>query len=275
MKIRQNLLLFGATALLSACGHYSEDLAALDKQLGNERDWDVASASNQDLNNIMTAAGGEMQAISFNEALAREYHALAKAEQEAMDYKSAKMFTEKARAAMNGEQVEPAAASTPEGEQRRAALVNAIAMQMIPKNYYSLARAQAQYDSWQEQKGEADPQAANHCRDNFEQAMMALENPFMETKTYAVLFSDQTNTVSPEAQRILNEIAAFISEGNHTSYQLILSGGPDQIAAVKNKLLQMKFMEQRILIGEKPTADNAVQIDVLYAAPQNTEDQSI
>ncbi len=277
MKIRQNLLFFGTAALLSACGHYSEDLAALDKQFEkapHERTY--AYNGEQDLNNIMTAAGGEMSAISFSEALAREYHALAKTEQEAMDYPSAKLFTEKAKTAMSGQQVQPSAATTQEGQQRRAALMSALETQMTPENYMALARAQAQYDHWQEQKIEGHQgEDINRCRENFEQAMMALENPFTQTKTYAVLFTGQSNEVSPEAQNTLNDIAAFVSEGNYASYQLILSGAPEQLTAIRNKLVEMKFPETRVLVSDAPTAENAVQIDLRYAVPSQEQNQAI
>ena len=147
--------------------------------------------------------------------------------------------------------------------------MSALQTQMSPENYYSLAHAQVQYDSWQEQQDDGHKGAQiNHCREGFEQAMAALVNPFAETRAYTVSFAPGQNTVSPDAQRVLNEIASFISEGNHTSYQLILSGTPEQLAPVHEKLIQMNFPATRLLAGKQPVAANTVQIDLRYAVPQ-------
>ncbi len=272
MRPANKLILLPVLGLLTACGHYSEDMAALEKQFENAPAQTYALNTDQDLNAV-TPAAGAISAMPFNEALAREYYDLARTEQAEMDYQSAKLFTEKAKQAMAGENVLPVQAKTPQGLEKRLELMRALETQMQPENYMALARAQAQFDHWQEQKSEGhQTEDINQCQENFKQAMAALANPFTQTKSYAVMFGDVTD-ISAEAQKTLNEIAAYITENNIQNYLVALSGSEEQVKAVRAKLIEMKFPETRLITGQSQTAENTVALD-LKTAP-TIADQNI
>jgi hypothetical protein len=178
MKTSSSFLIL-SIFLLPACSHYSSDLSALEEQMGTTTY--VAVTDAPALDGITPAAGMETPAIPFHTILAQEYLALAKANEAAMDYKTARYFTEKAAAAMAGKPVAPGT-PTQFGIARdksqtlntaRAELIGKLQNDMVPANYAALAKAQTQYDSWlddvQDSKGDK-----GLCQDGFNEAMAQL-----------------------------------------------------------------------------------------------------
>lgn len=178
MKTRVSLALVTVAALgLSACSHYSDDLAALDSQAIQSAPTQVAM-SDTALATMTPAAGDETPSVPFAELLAQEYLALAKQNETAMDHKTARYFTVKAQAAKKGEAVAP---GTPEQfgisgaradavRSARAQLTAALKQNMTPNSQYALAKAQTQYDCWlddvQDGRGDTGP-----CAAGFKQSM--------------------------------------------------------------------------------------------------------
>mgnify|MGYP000980385383 CR=1 FL=1 len=176
MKTRVSLALVTVAVLgLSACSHYSDDLAALDTQ--TVRPVQVAM-TDEALATMTPAAGDDTPSVPFAELLAQEYLVLAKQNETAMDHKTARYFTVKAQAAKKGESVVP---GTPEQfgisgaradavRSARAQLTAALKQNMTPNSQYALAKAQAQYDCWlddvQDGRGDTGP-----CVAGFKQSM--------------------------------------------------------------------------------------------------------
>lgn len=181
MKSSSPLLLL-SVLILPACAHYSSDISALEQQMGTTTY--VAVTDAPALDGITPAAGMEAPAVPFHTILAQEYLALAKANEAAMDYKTARYFTEKAAAAASGKPVAPGIPSQfgiarDQSEQLNAARVELVARlqnNMAPANYAALAKAQTQYDSWlddvQDDKGDK-----GTCQDGFNRAMAELIAP--------------------------------------------------------------------------------------------------
>lgn len=178
MKTRVSLALVTFAALgLSACSHYSEDLASMDSPAVQPASTQVAMTDTA-LATMTPAAGDETPSVPFAELLAQEYLVLAKQNETAMDHKTARYFTVKAQAAKKGEAVAP---GTPEQfgisgaradavRSARAQLTAALKQNTSPGPQYALAKAQAQYDCWLDdvQDGRGD---AGACAAGFKQSM--------------------------------------------------------------------------------------------------------
>ncbi|MBN8521034.1 MAG: hypothetical protein J0L77_03945 [Alphaproteobacteria bacterium] len=156
---------FGMLAIslscLSACSHYSADLAALESKIDSAPQPPVQVAMNDaQLSQMAPAAGGDMgvtsPAVSFQELLAREYLRLAQVNEDAMDYKTARYYTMKAKSSATGQPTPPGTPAqfgltgkaTPALQSARAELTAALTHNMVPANFASLVSAQTQFDAW-------------------------------------------------------------------------------------------------------------------------------
>ncbi len=146
---------------LSACSHYSADLAALESKIDSAPQPPVQVAMNDaQLSQMAPAAGGDMAVtaptVSFQELLAREYLRLAQVNEDAMDYKTARYYTMKAKSSATGQPTPPgtpaqfglSGKATPALQSARAELTAALTHNMVPANYASLVSAQTQFDAW-------------------------------------------------------------------------------------------------------------------------------
>lgn len=194
---------------LSACGHYSDDLASLEKDFQTGTSPQQYAMNAQGLNTVTPAAGGAVaaEAVSFSRSLALEYYAMAKYENDELyDYRAAKYYTEKASAAVKGEHVPVGYVgefkideeSTTELKQARAELIDAMRFKMLPENYARLAQAQAQYDCWLDQAEEG--QKDMTCRAGFFEALAAVNDPYVEAGRYAVSFNAGTSAFAQGAE---------------------------------------------------------------------------
>lgn len=222
------LTLISALAL-SACGHYSDDLASLEGDFTKSGQSQQQYAMNaQGLNTVTPAAGG---AVSFSRTLAEGYYALAKYENDEMyDYRAAKYYTKKAGAAMKGDHVSAGhvgefnipEASREELTQGRVQLIDAMRFKMVPENHAGLAQAQVKYDCWLDQVEENQKDLT--CRTGFFDTLSYMSDPYAEAKRYGVSFNAGTSALAQGAQQTLDEAASLIQERQGTPYRIILSG---------------------------------------------------
>lgn len=277
MFLKKQSLMILSLALLSACGHYSEDLAAMD------------AVAPQD---IAPAAGND-----FNSYLAHEYMALAKQENAVYDYKAAMMFTEKARAAQKGQEVTPFTLRDFDineenreiVKQKRLQLIGALQSKNAPENYYELAKAQTQFDSWLEQLEEGHQGAQiKTCMDSFDEAMRKIENPSEDEINYTLDFTVGSTDIGAQGQQKIQEAVQFYQE--NPAYQFTVIGyinnetaeaGQSNIAVqralnVRDLLIRagvpsysIQAYTGRQQAGIFP-ADNAQRVNIIMRAPENT-----
>lgn len=181
MKTRVSLALIVLAATgMSGCARYSEDLAALETRMGPSSGTQVAM-TDASLATMTPAAGDETPSIPFTELLAREYIALARQNETAMDYKTARYFTVKAQAAQQGKVVPPgmpeqfglSGDKAKDAREGRAELAAKLSHDLTPENFYALAKAQTQYDCWLDdiEDGRGNQGA---CASGFSQAMSTI-----------------------------------------------------------------------------------------------------
>ncbi|MEM6781844.1 MAG: hypothetical protein AAF569_08275, partial [Pseudomonadota bacterium] len=178
MSLKNNVFALICALSISACGHYSEDLASM----GSVAPQDIAPAAGND----------------FSSFLASEYMALAQEENRKYDYQAARFYTEKAMAAQKGQSVPPASLREfdiptqyqGKAQEKRERLVAALQIQKTPENYASLAKAQTQFDSWLEQMEEGHQEVdIQTCAESFDAAMLMLENPMANEVNFTLDFA--------------------------------------------------------------------------------------
>ena len=176
----------------------------------------------------------------FTQQLAAEYRDLANFEAfEMEDWTDADFFARKGLAAAAGENVEPSVLAdwdlpeefVPELTDARARLVAALnggARESFP---IEAAIAQAKFDCWVEQQEENhQPDHIAACRDEFYAALAIIEGPIVSDAIYYVFFDFDRSVITPEAQAVLNEVAADWAAAGNPTVSVIghtdLSGSP-------------------------------------------------
>lgn len=240
--------------ILGACGHYSEDLSALDQQYmksGNEVDVAMDGAA---LQNIAPAAGGSYEVATNVQALgqylARDYYELAKHENnQAYDYVAAKMYTDKAITASKGKVTAPSRVSSydvpkekqTELNEARADLVTALSNGKMGGFEQQLASAQVNFDCWLERAEEASKEEHYaSCKEGYQQSMMQLVLPAAgtasadapsaiaiasATQMYEIAFAGVgDDMVDDTAARIIAQAAAFLKTPAGAGYTAVITG---------------------------------------------------
>jgi len=188
----------------------------------------LANCAYVDVNDVR---GMEPQGTDFTKALFTEYVALADFEVGEYDFDDASKYAARARAAGNGEVVQPYVPSEwdigaeflPDLESSRVRLLEALDGGGRDVAPVDAAKAQAMYDCWVEQQEEghqADHIA--HCRGGFEyhlglvvQALKPAEEPVAEAPAeeeaalkYIIYFAFDSAVVADSAKGVISEIAA-------------------------------------------------------------------
>lgn len=210
MSLKKQAFALVALIALSACGHYSEDLAMME---------------GKNLQDIAPAAGEP----DFSILLAQEYATLAQQENERYDYLAAKYFTDKAKAAGRGKDVPPASLNDFEIDpdnhaaviQVREKLVAALETKKTPANFKALAEAQTQFDSWLEELEEGQKTDITESRDHFEQALALLENPMPDEVNYTLMFGMNSAALDAAAEQSLEEAVAYYQENPYYEFTVI------------------------------------------------------
>lgn len=244
-------ILLASVLLLGACDHYSNDLAALDSQYKNKGATDVsalmvtASADTTNLNAIETAAGPGMYYETFNDVLAKDYYALARHENDqAMDYKAARYYTQKAGAAAKGKPVMPGDPNNfdiPADQKEaliaaRASLVNALETQRSPQNDPQLAKAVVSYDCWLDQAEEGKKAETATCANNFSQSMGTLLAGMMPAaggNSVAVPFLPNQTALAPNAKPQIDQIIAALQGTTPATAKIVIDGGADTLSRAR------------------------------------------
>lgn len=223
-KMRKISLLSISCAVLaiSACDHYSEDLAALKAP--------QPSIQQQSVSEISPAAGGTMGEMSFSGYLQSEYTQLARYEQSLYDYKAANYYTKKAKSLAEGTLVAPGSIRefSIQGDQKeelvraREDLINALKTYNTPDNRYSLAMAQTRYDCWLEQVEESQNDEVITCKNEFRHSMASLIAPEGMDMRYAIPFEAGSMSLSEEARISLERALSFWKTNHERGYKLML-----------------------------------------------------
>ncbi|MBK8210382.1 MAG: OmpA family protein [Rhodospirillales bacterium] len=174
---------------------------------------------------------------AFDNALARNYLAMAKSESTYPDYKDTETFARRSLAAAQGKPTLPdepklrasflPSDSTNELTQARQRLVAALDQNNRTARPDVAARAQVLYDCWLEQQAEdIQPDHIKACRDGFMTALAELEKPIAAPAApkaavvpdrYQVFFDWNKATLTAEAQRVIGNAAqAYKSSGKAT-----------------------------------------------------------
>jgi len=222
-----------STALLGACDHYSEKLAALDSELGGTSPTVYASADPSSLNNVATAAGGATvaPAVPYDHALAQAYYERAKEENSVMDYQAAQYFTAKAEEALQGKIPMPArqdqfgisrAEENPELDAARTKLIAALQAPKTPENQQALIEAQVNYDGWVDQVAEGKEGAALTCRDSFMNALSKIEDPFRQESRFTISFVPGQTALDAAGQKAIGDVAELVRGSTDKRYKIVL-----------------------------------------------------
>ncbi len=297
----KNISTFYAVSLalaLGACGHYSEDMAALDGAMKSKNTTVAAYAAPQNPQDIQPAAGAPVGAL--NDFLARDYYDMARYENDkAFDYKAAKTYTQKALTASKGTVVAPSKVSHFDVTEEQAAelnkarneLVAALKDQQEPENQQALAKAQTSFDCWLERTEEAvDEEHYAECKTNFEQSMASLTMPAAGIATmpqaFDVEFAQNSNIPDPASATTLEYIAQFLKAPENASYTASLTGfntaqgefGTNlvnaRVAAVRDALVAKGVAEAKLKpfistpTSTTPAGSENRKVEVVLIAPQ-------
>ncbi len=281
---------------LGACGHYSDDMAALDGAMKSKNTTVAAYTQPQD---IQPAAG---IAAPLNDYLARDYYEMARYENDkAFDYKAAKMYTQKALTASKGTIVVPSKVSNFDVTEEQAAelnkarseLIAALKEQKSPENQQALAKAQTSFDCWLERAEEAVDEAHYaECKGTFEQSIASLMMPAAGVaatampQAYNVEFAQNSNIPDPASANTIEYIAQFLKAPENASYTASLTGFATtqgefatnlvnaRVAAVRDALVAKGVTEAKLkpFISSPATAMPAGvenrKVEVTLIAPQ-------
>jgi OOP family OmpA-OmpF porin len=186
---------------------------------------------------LTEAQSTQPRGTPFDNALARDYLAMAKSESTYPDYKDTETFARRSLAAAQGKPTLPdeprlresflPSDSVTELTQARQRLVAALDRDNRKARPDVAARAQVMYDCWIEQQAEnIQPDHIKACRDSFMTALAELEKPISAPPApkaavvpdrYMVFFDWNKATLTPEARRIVGEAAqAYKSSGKAT-----------------------------------------------------------
>jgi OOP family OmpA-OmpF porin len=216
------------------------------------------------------ASSTQPRGTAFDNALSRDYLAMAKSENVQSDYKDTETFARRSQAAAQGKPTLPdepglrktwlGSGEAGELSQARQRLVTQLDRNNRTTRPEIAARAQVMYDCWLEQEAEGfqyDHIAA--CRDQFMAALAELEKPFpvapvpkaAAPEKFLVFFDWDKYVVTPEGRRVVASAAeAFKTSGRATivaTGYTDLSGPPAynyklserRAAAVKAELVRL------------------------------------
>lgn len=183
------------------------------------------------------ASSTQPHGTTFDNALSRDYLAMAKSEGKQSDYKDTETFSRRSLAAAQGKPTlpdEPGLRDTwlsksEEGEltQARQRLVTQLDRNNRTQRPETAARAQVMYDCWLEQEAEGiQPDHIRACKDQFMAALAELEKPFPTPPApqkaaapdrFLVFFDWDKYNLTPEARRVVSEAAqAYQASGRST-----------------------------------------------------------
>ena len=232
MKLTRLLPVLTGTLALSACAF----------------PWQVAEV--QDALKVSPSGG-----TAFTRALTEEYQIQTNYEIQAEnEWRHALIFARKANRAAGGDVVapeDPAAWDIPSAEaaktlaDARIRLLSYFAQGARERVPAVAARAQANFDCWLEEEWEGDN--SDLCRGSFLAAEPMLKAPVAATaptppriiKTFVVYFDFNTATITPEAKKVLDEVAAAQAELKPMA--IFLAGHTDTVGnAAYNQALSNK-----------------------------------
>lgn len=292
---------FTALLLMAGCSHYSDDLASLDGKMPTT---EMAALAPQD---VAPAAGAGAGAggISLTDALAREYYDMAKFENDqAFDYKAAKIYTHKAMQAAEGKNggpfkisafdvtAEQAAELTP----ARAELIAALKNKDMLGDQAALAKAQTSFDCWVERAEEAaDENHYAECKNAFEQSMAVLAMPaagvagdetahsYEVLNAYNIVFAANSASLDDASKASIDQVAGILNAQGNAAYTANLTAFTNatsgefakQLAAARAASLRSALAERgvdlsRVIDGGVATAtqDGSVaQAQIVLNAP--------
>ena len=176
---------------------------------------------------LSEAQSTQPRGTAFDNALSRDYLAMAKSEGAQWDYKDTETFARRSIAAAQGKPTlpdeprlrEPFVPSDSVGEltQARQRLVAALDRNNRTARPDVAARAQVLYDCWLEQQAEdIQPDHIKACRDGFMTALAELEKPIQAPAPpkaavvpdrYQVFFDWNKATLTAEARKVIGEAA--------------------------------------------------------------------
>jgi OOP family OmpA-OmpF porin len=176
---------------------------------------------------LSEAQSAQPRGTAFDNALSRDYLAMAKSENVQWDYKGTDMFARRSTAAAQGKPTLPDEARLHEpfmpddklGElnQARQRLVAALDRNNRTARPVVAARAQVLYDCWVHQQAESiQPDDIKACRDGFMTALAEIEKPIpvppappkaAAPDRYLVFFDWNKATLTPEARRVIADAA--------------------------------------------------------------------
>ncbi len=256
---KSSLLSIGcAVFVMTACDHYSQQLAALDK----------SSYEGREVSQIAPAAGGMIDNRSFSGHLLSEYTKLARYEQDHYDYKAANYYTKKAKFLSEGKLVSPAsikefnvpANKKEEFIQARENLITALKTYNIPSNRYALAKAQTQYDCWLEQEEESlDGGKASSCQNDFVLSLASLHKPDAQGARFSIPFDSGSMVLGEDSRNPLAEVLSFWKNNIGQGNQVILS--PAAGISAQESARQTSIISSILQFNGVPAADIHVQGD--------------
>jgi OOP family OmpA-OmpF porin len=196
---------------------------------------------------LSEAQSTQPRGTAFDNALSRDYLAMAKSEGAQWDYKDTETFARRSLAAAQGKPTlpdevklrEPFVPDRTVGElnQARQRLVAALDRNNRTARPEVAARAQVMYDCWLEQQSEnIQPDHIKACRDQFMTALAEIEKPIpapapppppkaAAPERFLVFFDWNKATITSEARRVIaNAAEAYKSIGKAT---LIATGYTD------------------------------------------------
>jgi OOP family OmpA-OmpF porin len=186
---------------------------------------------------LSEAQSTQPRGTAFDNALSRDYLAMAKSEGAQWDYKDTETFARRSLAAAQGKPTlpdeprlrEPFVPGGTVGDlnQGRQRLVAALDRNNRTARPDVAARAQVLYDCWLEQQAEnIQPDHIKACRDGFMTALAEIEKPIAvpppppkaaAPDRYLVFFDWNKATLTPEARRVIASAAeAYKSTGKAT-----------------------------------------------------------
>ena len=258
-EMRKGAKLLVAGAL---CGAMA-GCAALDPRAMDDFDlykWDLDSARE------MTPQGAP-----FIHGLRVGYLALHDEEYEDYDWTDADHFARKAVESARGLNVRPDMVSlrelTPDHVDEltaaRARLMAGLEGGGRQKAPFAAARAQVAYDCWLEQQEENDVDDIARCKEAFEKAMAEVEDALASDidNVYIVFFNWDKATITPVAQKTIDQVASDFAEGRVT--RIVLAGHTDTSgpASYNEGLSERRARAVAAALAAKGVDDNSLDIN--------------
>ena len=223
------------------------------------------------------ASGG----TAFTQALHQEYRQLAIYEADVeYDWIDADKWAEKGLMAAVGEAPAPEFSriwqrSTADMDPARERMMGLFADNAAEKFPAAAARAQVQYDCWLEEQDEAwQTERIEACRDNFLQALAMIEDgmkpappppkpppPPPQPMSFIIIFDFDSATITPQAGRILDDVAAAYREGRKTI--VALDGHADRSGS---NAYNQRLSERRAGAAKAALVQRGVPADAIATA---------